>query len=45
MNMIMRRTLHQNAPNTYYGQWPAEKPLFAGSRSPAIAHNEFVAST
>jgi hypothetical protein len=44
MSIIMRATLHDHAPNTYYGQWPAEKPLFAGLESPAIAHNELVAS-
>jgi len=31
-------------PNTYYGQWPGEKPLFAGLESPTIAHNERAAS-
>jgi hypothetical protein len=40
----MRATLHDHAPNTYYGQWPAEKVLFASLESPAIAHNKFVAS-
>jgi hypothetical protein len=40
----MRATLHDRAPNTYYGQWPGEKPLFPGLESPAIAHNELVAS-
>jgi len=40
----MRATLHDHAPNTYYGQWPGEKPLFAGLQSPAIAHNELAAS-
>ena len=44
MNIIMRATLHDRAPNTYYGQWPGEKPLFPGLGSPAIAHNEPVAS-
>jgi hypothetical protein len=39
----MRATLHDHAPNTYYGQWPQEKPLFAGLEPPAIAHNELVA--
>jgi hypothetical protein len=41
----MRATLHDHAPNTYYGQWPGEKPLFPGLESPAIAHNALVAST
>ncbi len=40
MIIIMRATLHDHAPNTYYGQWPEEKALFAGLESPAIAHNE-----
>ena len=44
MSIIMRATLHDHAPNTYYGQWPGEKPLFAGLESPAIAHNELAAS-
>jgi hypothetical protein len=44
MSIIMRATLHDDAPNTYYGQWPGEKPLFAGLESPAIAHNELAAS-
>jgi len=40
----MRATLHDRAPNTYYGQWPGEKPPFAGLESPAIAHNGLAAS-
>src|SRR5689334_13344974 len=44
MRKIMRATLHDHAPNTYYGQWPGEKPLFPGLESPAIAHDELVAS-
>ena len=32
MIIIMRATLHDLAPNTYYGQWPGGKPLFAGLR-------------
>jgi hypothetical protein len=44
MRKIMRATLHDHAPNTYYGQWPREKPLFAALESPAIAHNELAAS-
>jgi hypothetical protein len=43
MSIIMRTTLHDHAPNTYYGQWLGEKPLFAGLESSAIAHNELVA--
>jgi len=44
MRKIMRATLHDRAPNTYYGQWPGEKPLFPGLESPAIAHHELAAS-
>ena len=44
MIIIMRTTLHDRAPNTYYGQWSGEKPLFAGLESPAIAHSELVAN-
>jgi hypothetical protein len=40
VSIIMRATLHDHAPNTYYGQWPGKKALFAGFESPAIAHNE-----
>jgi hypothetical protein len=40
----MRATLHDHAPNTYYGQWLGKKPLFAGLESPTIAHDELVAS-
>jgi hypothetical protein len=40
----MRATLHDHAPNTYYGQWPGEKALFPGLESPAIGHNERAAS-
>jgi hypothetical protein len=40
---IMRATLHDHAPNAYYGQCPGEKPLFAGLGSPAIAHDELAA--
>jgi hypothetical protein len=42
--IIMRATLHDHAPNAYYGQWPGEKPLFPGLESPAIAHSELAAS-
>jgi hypothetical protein len=44
MSIIMRATLHDHAPSTYYGQWPGGKPLFAGLESPAIAHSELAAS-
>jgi hypothetical protein len=40
----MRATLHDGAPNTYYGQWPGKKALFPGLESPSIAQNELVAS-
>jgi hypothetical protein len=43
MSIIMHATLHDHAPNTYYGQWPGKKRLLAGLESPAIAHNELVA--
>jgi hypothetical protein len=39
----MRAILRDHAPNTYYGQWLWEKPLFSALGSPAIAHNELVA--
>jgi hypothetical protein len=29
----MRATLHDPAPNTYYGQWSREKRLFPGLES------------
>jgi hypothetical protein len=32
MKMIMRATLHQGAPNTYYGQWTPEKIAISGPR-------------
>ncbi|MFI5029680.1 MAG: hypothetical protein ACHQPH_03155 [Reyranellales bacterium] len=44
MSIIMRATLHDHAPTTYYGQWLGGKALFPGLESPAIAHNELVAS-
>jgi hypothetical protein len=28
----MRATLHQGAPNTYYGQWILEKTAISGPR-------------
>ena len=39
-DIVMRGTLHQLAPNTYYGQWPR---VFAGEAARfcrSIAHNE-----
>jgi hypothetical protein len=40
----MCATLHDHAPNTYYGQWPGGKAAVSGLESPAIAHKELVAS-
>src|SRR5690349_18070947 len=44
MRKIMRGTLHQSAPNTYYGQWPGAKAAVCGLESPANAHHELAAS-
>jgi hypothetical protein len=44
MSIIMRATLPDRAPNTYYGQWPGGKAAVCGLESPAIAHDELVAS-
>jgi hypothetical protein len=44
MRKIMRATLHDHAPNTYYGQWPGGKAAVSGPRTPAIAHDELAAS-
>src|SRR5689334_17370565 len=44
MSIIMRATLHDHAPNTYYGQWPAGKAAASGPRTPAIAHDALAAS-
>jgi hypothetical protein len=44
MSIIMDATLHDATPNTYYGQWPGEKPLFAGLDSSTIAHRELTSS-
>jgi hypothetical protein len=30
LGRIIRATLHDRAPNAYYGQWQEEKPLFPG---------------
>ncbi len=43
MIIIMRATLPDRAPNTYYGRWRGEKALFPGLESPAIGHDELVA--
>jgi len=32
MIIVMRATLHDRAPNTYYGQWPGKKAAVFGSR-------------
>jgi hypothetical protein len=40
----MHATLHDHAPNTYYGQSPGKKARFPGLESPAIAHKELAAS-
>jgi hypothetical protein len=44
MRKIMRATLHDRAPNTYYGQWLTVKAAVSGLDSPAIAHSELAAS-
>ena len=40
----MRATLHDHAPNNYYGQWPGGKGSVCGARIAAIAHNGLAAS-
>jgi hypothetical protein len=40
----MRTTLHDRAPNTYYGQWLAKNARKHPAKRGAIAHNELVAS-
>jgi hypothetical protein len=32
MIIVMRATLHDQAPDTYYGQWPGEKAAVSGLR-------------
>jgi len=32
MIIIMRTTLHDHAPNTYYGQWPGGNAAVSGPR-------------
>ena len=44
MRKIMRATLHDHAPNNYYGQWPGGKGSVCGARIAAIAHNGLAAS-
>jgi hypothetical protein len=43
MRKIMRVSLHQRAPDTYYGQWPRKKAAVCCLESPAIVHNDLVA--
>jgi hypothetical protein len=40
----MRATLHDGAPNTYYGQWLAKNAGKHAAKPGAIARNELVAS-
>jgi hypothetical protein len=40
----MCTTLHDRAPDTYYGRWPREKAAVSSPESPAIAHDERAAS-
>src|SRR4051812_30705972 len=42
--IIMRTTLHDPAPNTYYGQWLGKNAGKHPAKPGAIAHNEVVAS-
>jgi hypothetical protein len=42
--MIMRATLHEHAPNTYYGHWLAKNARKHAAKWEAIARNELVAS-
>jgi hypothetical protein len=44
MNVIMRATLPDRAPNTYYGQWLGKKARKHAVKRGANAHNEFMAS-
>jgi hypothetical protein len=39
----MRATLHDHAPNTYYGQWPLAFPEEPGVKSGSIARNGIAA--
>jgi hypothetical protein len=43
MIIIMRATLHDHAPNTYYGQWLAQNAGKHATKWGAIARNELVA--
>src|SRR3954464_11590317 len=42
--MVMRATLHDHAPNPYYGQWRAQNAGKHAAKPGAIARNEPVAS-
>src|SRR3954451_12396633 len=42
--IVMRATLHDGAPNTYYGQWLAKNAGKHAAKRGAIAHNELAAS-
>jgi hypothetical protein len=44
MIIIMRATLHDHAPNTYYGQWLRCFSSKRGRESRSIARNELAAS-
>jgi hypothetical protein len=44
MIILMRATLHDHAPNTYYGHWLAKNAGKHAARMGAIAHNELVVS-
>jgi hypothetical protein len=48
--IVMLATLHDRAPNTYYGQWPEEKAAISGPRIAGhcpyarVGHNDVVVS-
>jgi hypothetical protein len=44
MSIIMRATLHDDAPNTYYGQWLRLVPAKTRETSRSIAHHEAASS-
>jgi hypothetical protein len=44
MIIVMRATLHDHAPNTYYGHWLAKNAGKHRAKYGAIARNELVAS-
>ena len=45
MSMIMGATLHDRAPNTYYGQWLSKSARKHAAKMGTIARNEFAVST